>query len=142
MELQTIENTNCKVEYLSNGYCSATFYIEERQINQFVAMMNGLTSLFRTLTWKAKTNDDLIHKHIAEKKTDHEKVILAFENDVCRLFQEYSEREQNSRLALSLTVSKIKIQYDFSSYDIVKNCLTKNKLLKKTGFYKSRHKIT
>lgn len=141
MQLQSIDQIPCKVEYLDCGDCAVTFNISEKDVIGFVTMLNGLTGLFRSLNWKAKTNIDSIRSRLYVQKTEQEKLVICFENDACRMYTDFFEREQNSRLALSLTVSKIKNQYDFSSYDIIKNCLTKNKLLKKTGFYKSRHKI-
>ncbi len=141
MELQNIENLPCKVEYINNGFCSVTFNIEESELNGFVLMLNGLSGLFRSLKWKSKINIDVIHANNEKKKEKQNEDMKHFENDVCKMYSELFIREQNSRVAFSLTVSKIKNQYAFSSYDIVKNCLTKNKYLKKTGFYSNRHKI-
>jgi deoxyadenosine/deoxycytidine kinase len=141
MQIQQIENIPCNVSYINNGLCSITFQIPQSDLSSFVAILSGLSGLFRSCSYKAKINDEIIHERIEKKQPDIEKRNREFEADCCKMYCDYLKREQNPWLAFSLTVSKIKTMYDFSSYDIVKKCLTKNKYLKKTGFYSNRHKF-
>lgn len=133
-----LENIPCEVKYLSTGLCSVTFVMPEHQINGFVLMLSSLAGLFRGLGWKAKTNIDSIHQRNESKKIEHDKLIARFESDTVETFRALVESGVSPRESLSLTVSRIHCQYEFSSYEIVKNCLTKNKCLKKTGFYKEK----
>jgi len=141
MQLQTLETIPCDIRPSLDGNCQVTFTIPETEINAFVMMLNGLSSLFKSLAWKQKTNIDAIHMRNEAKAAQIEAYQREYETAVCETYSEYFKREQNSRVAFSLTVSKIKNRFENSSYDNVKKCLTKNKLLKKTGFYSSRYKI-
>ncbi len=136
-----IENLPSTVSFCENGFATITITLPEEHVNGFVALLTSLASLFRGLCWKQKTNIEGIHARNKLKEEEKKQVLQAFEDDVCRTFKDYTKTSSNCREAVSLTASSIIQKYEFSSYDIVRNCLTKNKLLKKTGYYKSRHKI-
>ena len=140
MTLQQLETLPCEVINCNQGLATISITLPSDQINGFVALLTSLAVLFRGLGWKTKTNIEAIHERENLKSADRNERLLAFESVVCESFQEYLKKGNTPREALSLTVSSVHTQYEFSSYDIVKNCLSKNKLLKKTGFYKNRHK--
>lgn len=141
MLLNQIESIPCQVSCTGNGFATVTFTLPEENINGFVALLTSLASLFRGLGWKTKTNIDAIHARNKATESERNNRIQEFEDYVCLIFSDFAKTVNNPRECLSLTASRVHMKYDFSSYDIVKNCLSKNKLLKNTGFYKSRHKI-
>lgn len=141
MLINQIENIPCQVVPAGHGLATITFTLPEESINAFVALLTSLAGLFRGLGWKSKTNIDCIHERIEQKKPVVEALRLEYENAVISVYSDFLRKGETPRCALSLTASKIIEQYKFSSFDQVKNCLTKNKMLKKTGFYKSRHKF-
>lgn len=133
-----MENMPCHVEYLQDGVCSVTFTLPESQINAFVLMLTSLSSLFRGLGWKAKTNIDAIHERNVQRIESQNTLIKEFENATIDAFKKFSDSGYNAKEAVSLTVANIKLRYAFASYDIIKKCLIKNKSLKSTGYYKKR----
>lgn len=141
MSPSQIENLPCQIVSCSDGLATITFTMPENQIDGFVALLSSLSILFRGLGWKTKTNIEAIHQREKLAQPERESRLLAFEKSVCDTFIDYVSKSSNPREALSLTVSAVGYVYEFSSYEIVKNLLTKNKLLKKTGFYKSKHKF-
>lgn len=141
MQLQTIQNIPCEVNPINEEFCTLTFTLPTQYINDFMMVFSSLSNLMHGIRWKIKTNEKLIKERIAKKKPEIDAINERYENDLCLLYQKHFETEQNPRVALSLTVSEINKTYPFSCYDICKKLLTKNKLLKKTGFYKSRAKF-
>ena len=142
MNLYTdIENIPCQILSSNNGYSTISFTLPDVNVNAFVLLLTSLSSLFRGLGWKTKTNLDAIHERTAASKPFNDQRLLDYENAVVKTFADFIKKGEEPRAALSLTVSAVITQFEFSSFDNVKKCLTKNKLLKKTGFYKSRHKI-
>jgi hypothetical protein len=136
MNLQTIQNLPCNIKHIDQHNCLVTFTLPIDHVNAFVAMLSGMAGLFRGLAWKAKTNIDAIHERNLQKQKDIDALIAAYELVVCEMFKNYVNAGEQPRTAFSLTVSNIKKDFINSSYDNVKRVLTKNKLLKKTGFYK------
>jgi len=141
MNLQKLETIPCNIAAIGPGISNVTFTLPDEEVHSFVLMLTGLAGLFKSVSFKQKCDIDAVHMRIEQQKAEVEQYQQEYENAVCAMYAEFYKREQDSRLAFSLTVLKIKNKYPNSSYDIVKNCLTKNKLLKKTGFYKNRHKI-
>lgn len=133
-----IETLPCDVRQVQEGLFSVTFTMPENQIKHFVAILNSLTGLFQNMNWKAKTNMDAIHIRNAAAQIEHDKILEQYEKYTLLTYQTFVDAGNSSREALSLTVSKVHERYAFSSYDNIKKCLTKNKLLKNTGFYKTR----
>lgn len=137
-----LEKIPCEVKHITGGLCSVTFTMPENQINAFVLMLTSLSNLFRGLGWRAKTNLDAIHERNQLKEPQRQARLELYEKETCAMYKEYINKGNTPRESLSLTVSQISNRFEFSSYDIVKTCLTKNKLLKNTGFYASRHKLS
>lgn len=133
-----INNIPCEFKHLNNNQCAITFTLDSNIIPAFVALMQSLASLFTGLAWKQKTNLEQVRQRIKESEPERESYRQEYENTVCAIFNNYIEKGENPRVSLSLTISSVHSQYPNSSYDNVKNCLTKNKLLKKTGFYKQK----
>lgn len=135
--LQVIEQTPCNVKYLQHDMCQVTFTIHQQDIQAFQLMFSSFATLFKNLAWKAKTNIHVIHQRIQENQSRTQTFIEEYENSVCCSFKDLCQ-ENEPRVAFSLLVSSIKEDYPNSSYDQCKQILTKHKLLKKTGFYKTR----
>ncbi len=131
----------CEVKHIDTENVAITFVLPAAHINSFVLMLQSMAELFRGLGWKAKTNRDGIHLRTKENEAQIKDRNERYYKFVCDTFTDQLAKSKNAREALSLTVSLAIIDYPFSSYDIVKNCLSKNKLLKNTGYYKSRHKF-
>lgn len=140
MNVHQLETIPCNIVSSSDGLATVTFTIPEEHINGFVAMLNSLATLFRGLGWKTKTNIDAIHQREDRRAPGREQRIQQFETSCVETFQSYIKKGDTPREAFSLTVSAIKYIYEFSSYEIVRNVLTKHKLLKKTGYYKNTSK--
>lgn len=141
MNIQAIQNIPCEIKAVNADICSVTFTLPVTQINAFVLLMSSLTVMLRGLGWKVKTNNDLIHAKIKKDEPETVKFHQEYEEKVLTTYNDYINKGNTPRESLSLTVSYVAKLYPFSSFDIVKNCLSKNKMLKKTGFYKSRHKF-
>jgi hypothetical protein len=137
--LAAIESIPCEVKNVTADLVQVTFTLPACHINDFVMMLSSMTQLFRGLGWKAKTNRDGVLLRHAQREPEIAKRNEEYEKAVCDCFLKNIKRSETPREALSLTVSQIFQDYPFSSYDIVKNCLTRNKMLKKSGFYKARH---
>lgn len=140
MQITDIETIPAEIHSQNNGNASVTFFLPEEHINAFILLLNSLESLFRGIAWKQKTDIDAIHARTDSQIAKVNERNEEYKNAVCRLFVEFVTAGNTPREALSLTVSQIYEDYSFSNYEIVRNCLTKNKLLKKTGFYAERHK--
>lgn len=139
-ELHELETVTSEIHSLNNGESAVTFYLPEEHIQAFVLLLNSLEGLFRGIAWKQKTDIDAIHARTRLQVAKVNERNKQYENDVCALFVDLIKQGNTPREALSLTASQIYETYEFSNYTIIKNCLTKNKLLKKTGFYSERHK--
>lgn len=118
-----------------------TFYLPAASLNAFIMMFSCFADLFRGVAWKAKTNPKTIQIRNEAKQADIEKMTERYNAAVIKIFMQYIDKGNTARQAMSLTVSEVHKEFPFSSFDQVKNCLSKNKLLKNTGYYKSRHKF-
>lgn len=133
-----INNIPCDFRHLDDNQCAVTFTLPADIIPAFVALMQSLASLFTGLAWKQKTNLEQVRQRIKASEPERMQYKQDYENKVCAIFNDYVEKGENPRTALSLTASAMHPEYPNSCFDTVKNCLTKNKLLKKTGFYKQK----
>jgi hypothetical protein len=140
MTINQIESLPCSVQ-VNSGLATITFTMPEENVNAFVALLSSLANLFRGLCWKTKTNIDAIHERINTTLEEREQRLKDYETCVADTFKTFLLNGISPKEALSRTIISVKEPYPFASYDNVKSCLTKNKLLKKTGFYKSRHTI-
>lgn len=142
MSISTIQNIPCKFENIDNNLCNVTFTMPVQYLNAFVLMLQSLSTLLKGVGWQAKCEIESNRSRSPERQAEIAQFQEHFESACCEMFTKYLNGGSSSREAFSLTVSMIKKDFPFSSYDIVKKCLTKNKLIKKTGFYASRHKMT
>lgn len=140
MHLSQLENLPCKVDVEQSGLASVTFTLPEEQVTGFVAVLTSLSTLFRGVAWKTKTNNDSIHRRNLASLPERLNRIGEFEMCCEETFLSYLKNGDSPRECLSLTVSAVSSKFEFASYDIIKNVLTKKRLLKKTGYYKDiRH---
>lgn len=140
--ITNLENLPCEYSYINDKTCKITFTLNPEILPAFVLIMQSMTGLFRGLVWRGKTNIDAIHERVNESAPVIEAKRNIYDRKTCAYFNQYIEDGKNPKESLSLTVEKLKKEYGYASYDNVKYCLSKNKLLKKTGFYKSRHKYS
>lgn len=129
-----------EVKVIDEETTSVTFILPSCAVKGFVMMFMCFADLFRSVDWKQRTHPKGIQLRNDKKRPEIEETIQRYENAVLSTFKTYCENGNTPRESLSLTVSKVSEHFPYSSYDMVKNCLSKNKMLKKTGFYKSRHK--
>lgn len=128
------------VEIIDENTSSVTFILPSASIRAFIAVILSFADLFRAVEWKQK-----IHPHAIATRNDSrleniDAHVEKYETAVISTYKEYLSQGNTPRESLSLTATKIGDHFAFSSFDMVKNCLSKNKLLKNTGYYKSRHK--
>lgn len=141
MNIAKMNQIPCNVEVLNDAYSIVSFTIPTDCIRSFVLMFESLSSLMKNVQWKIKTDDKLIHSRNEKKQQAIDDRVNEYNSRTIETFKTYLNQGVDAREAFSLTVSAMGKQYAFSSYDNIKNVLTKNKLLKNTGFYKSRHKF-
>ena len=122
------------VEPLGAGYVALTVEMPQENVESMLLFISSMADLCRSLN--TKTRNSGVQARIAQTTPAREQHALQFANDTIAAFDGFIERNTPPREALSLTVSLIHQQYPSSSYDIVKQILTKSKRLKKTGFYK------
>lgn len=140
MTINQIQNLPCRVDVDDSGLATISFTIPEEQASGFVALLTSLSVLFRGVHWKMKTNVSSIHRRQLEKLPEHLTRLAEFECCVEETFISYFKAGNTPRECLSLTASAVSKRFEFASYDIIKNVLTKKRLLKKTGYYKDiRH---
>lgn len=129
------------VEVIDEETTSVTFVLPSCAAKGFIMMFMSFADLFRSVDWKQRMHPRGIQLRNEKKKPEIEEMAQRYENAVITTFKTYCDNGNTPRESLSLTVSKVHEHFPFSSYDMVKTCLSKNKMLKKTGFYKSRHKF-
>ncbi|MBT1071620.1 hypothetical protein [Pelotalea chapellei] len=133
-----ISKLPCDVKMIESGLYSVTFIMPESQISPFVGILNSLTDLLQGLSWRVKTNIDGIHARNAVQQIKNDEILVEYEKHAVTVFQTLVNKGNSPRESLSMTVSKVHEKFPFSSFDSIKKILTKNKLLKNTGFYKSK----
>ena len=141
-KLIRISSIPYEVKPVDKETVALTLVMPIANVNAIVMMLSCFYDLFKGLSWKAKTNPATLSARAKEIHAESRDITAEYENAVVKMYVQYIDKNNTPRESLSLTASKISETYDFSSFDMVKSCLTKNKLLKNTGFYKSRHKIT
>ena len=137
MTTRDIATLPCRVVSSADGLTTLEITMPSHLINSFILLMQSLTGLFQSVSWKERSDPDGIMTREKKRLVDNETRIKAFEMSVLETFDSYIKKGDNPRAALSLTASAVKYVYEFSSYDIIKNILTKNKRLKNTGGYKN-----
>lgn len=140
MDIASIQNIPCSVDVVDDDLCNVTFTLPTSQIQAFIMMFSSITHLLRGIGWKVKTNDRLIEKRNKMKEAEILKFNQEFNSAVVTSFLSNMETCVSPREALSCTLSEINNRFEFASYDIIRNALIKNKLLKNTGFYKKPFK--
>lgn len=117
-----------------------TVDITEQQLASFRELSESITRLFSQLKWGEHVSIENVHARIAQNQSAVDAHFVNYERDVCDTFIDLLESGNSPRESLSLTVSEMADNYPQSSYDNVKKILTKNKLIKNTGFYSTKHK--
>jgi hypothetical protein len=130
-----------KVDIIDPETSSVTFIIPAASVRAFVAVFSSFAELFRSVDWKQRTHPKAIAARNASRACEIDLHVEKYETAVISTYKEFLSQGNTPRESLSLTATKIGEHFVFSSYDMVKSCLQKNKLLKNTGFYKSRHKF-
>lgn len=141
MKITEIQNIPTDVQILNDAYAIVSFTIPTDAIRPFMFMFQSLSGLMQNVAWKVKTNESLIHSRNEKQKSAIEERQVDYEKAVIETYKNYINQGNTPRESLSMTTSALNNHYSFSSYDNVKKMLTKNKLLKNTGFYGSRHKF-
>jgi hypothetical protein len=136
MTPQQLETLPCTVKLSDSGLADITFTLPQDQISGFICLLSSLVIMFRNLRWKTKIDIDSIHAREALKTPDRNERLLAFETAVCERYMKYVSNGCDAREAFSCTLSSVQDDFEFAKWDHVRNILTKNKLLKKTGYYK------
>jgi len=138
MKLQQIESMICEVKSVENGMATITLCMPQEFVSGFVALLASLAGLFRGLGWKIKTNIDAIHQREQVRLQGAASRMAKFDESVMQSYGDFILKGYSPKDSIKLTVKAVSYVYEFSSYDIVKNILSKNKLLKNTGFYSSK----
>jgi hypothetical protein len=117
------------------GKVMLTIEIDAIHVRSFVQMLDSLGDFFRIINNKAKVA--LAYTRAPECREQAAKYHEQYCSAVVTTFKELSAESTDSpRELLSATVRYIKQKYPNSSYDSVKQILTKSGDLKKNGFYK------
>lgn len=123
------------VEPASNGKVSLTIEIEAIHVRAFLQMLDSLGDFFRIINNKAKVA--LAYTRLPDNQENAAKYYDEYCSTVIDTFKQLRhENDKPARELLSATARYIKDIYPNSSYDSVKQILTKSGELKKNGFYK------
>lgn len=132
-ELQTHFPFN--VSPADQGKVMLTIEIDAIHVRSFVQMLDSLGDFFRVINNKAKVA--LAYTRAPGCREEAVKYHDQYCSAVITTFKELSAESVDSpRELLSATARYIKDKYPNSSYDSVKQILTKSGDLKKNGFYK------
>ena len=123
------------VEPASNGKVSLTIEIEAIHVRSFLQMLDSLGDFFRIINNKAKVS--LAYTRLPDNQGKAARYYDEYCSSVIDTFKQLRhENDKPARELLSATARYIKDIYPNSSYDSVKQILTKSGELKKNGFYK------
>ena len=123
------------VEPASNGKVSLTIEIDSIHVRAFLQMLDSLGDFFRIINNKAKVA--LAYTHLPDNQEKAAKYYDEYCSAVVDTFKQLRrDNDKPARELLSATARYIKDIYPNSSYNSVKQILTKSGDLKKNGFYK------
>lgn len=141
MQITQFDQIPTDVTVLNDEFSLISFTLPTDSIRPFMFMFQSLASLMQTVQWKHKTDLTLIQARNEKKQAAIDERVLNCNVLIIDTFKQLISEGKEPREALSLTIKKAQIDYGFASYDYCKKLLIKNKYVKNTGFYKSRHKI-
>ena len=123
------------VQPTSGGKVSLTLEIEAIHVKTFLTMLESLSDFFRIINNKAKVS--LAYTRSPDNQQKAARYYDEYCSAVIDTFKQLRhENDKPARELLSATARYIKDIYPNSSYDSVKQILTKSGELKKNGFYK------
>jgi len=124
-----------EVQPSSNGKVSLTIEIDAIHVRSFLQMLDSLSDWFRIINNKAKVA--LSYTRLPDNQQKAAKYYDEYCSAVIDTFKQLRHgNDKPARELLSATARYIKDIYPNSSYDSVKQILTKSGELKKNGFYK------
>ena len=122
------------VEPANDGKVALTIEIEAIHVRAFLQMLDSLGDWFRIINNKAKVA--LAYTRLPDNQEKAAKYYDEYCSFVVETFKQLRhEKDIAPRELLSATARYIKDIYPNSSYDSVKQILTKSGELKKSGFY-------
>jgi len=122
------------VEPASNGKVSLTIEIEAIHVRAFLQMLDSLGDWFRIINNKAKVA--IAYTRLPANQAKAAQYYDEYCSHVVDTFKQLRhEKDQPPRELLSATARIVKDSYPNSSYNAVKQILTKSGDLKKSGFY-------
>lgn len=124
-----------EVQPAPNGKVALTLEIEAIHVRTFLQMLESLSDFFRIINGKAKVA--LSYQKLPATQERAAKYYDEFCSAVVDTFKQLRhETDKSARELIPITLQYVKQTYPNSSYDIVKQILTKSGELKKSGFYK------
>lgn len=137
-ESVSLDEVPFEVKPMKDGMCCLTFMVSADYVQSFALFLSSMTGLMGRIAWKYKSNPELSLQRMESQRDLMDNYVQEYTDYVVEYFQRCVSGGEPPRTAMSLTVSAAVERFPQSTYDKVKQILTKAKLLKNTGFYKKR----